>query len=195
MATSSNFKPQADSDATSHHKSKLVEELTQRNVEAILQLQQADQEQRTRADRVAEIIANFCGSMTFVWVHVIWFISWITVNLLPDTPHFDPFPFTFLTLIVSLEAIFLSTFILISQNLDMRISEKRNHLDLQINLLTEQENTKMLTMLQQIAAKVGVDVNQDPDVKALEQTTRPEKLAEQIEQTIAQASSESAPKT
>ena len=58
---------------------------------------------------------------------------------------------------VSLEAIFLSTFILISQNQDTRISERRNHLDLQINLLSEQENTKMLMMLQAIAEKVGAD--------------------------------------
>jgi len=160
-----------------------VEELTKRNVETVLRLEEAAKEQRTRADRVAEVIAGFCGSMTFVWVHVAWFGGWIIFNLLPGIKHIDPFPYTFLTLVVSLEAIFLSTFILISQNHDTRVSEKRNHLDLQINLLSEQENTQMLRMLQQIATKVGADVAQDSHAKVMEQPTNPEKLVEQIEQT------------
>jgi len=120
--------------------------------------------------------------MTFVWVHVLWFGGWITFNLMPGTRHIDPFPFTFLTLVVSLEAIFLSTFILISQNHDTRINEKRNHLDLQINLLSEQENTQMLTLLQQIAVKVGADIAHDSHARVLEQPTNPEKLVEQIDQ-------------
>src|SRR5438477_12162415 len=98
-----------------------VDELTRRNVETVSKLEEAAREQRTRTDRMAEVIADFCGSMTFVWVHVIWFGGWIALNLLPGTKHVDPFPFTFLTLVVSLEAIFLSTFILISQNHDSRV--------------------------------------------------------------------------
>ena len=167
-----------------------VEELTRRNVETVSRLEEAAREQRTRTDRVAEVIADFCGSMTFVWVHVIWFGGWIFINLLPGMKHLDPFPFTFLTLVVSLEAIFLSTFILISQNHDSRVSEKRNHLDLQINLLSEQENTQMLRMLEQIAAKVGADVAHDPHTQVLGQATKPERLAEQIEQTVTNKSTE-----
>lgn len=159
-----------------------AEELTRRNVNAILKMEEAAKEMRTRSDLVAEAIARFCGSMTFVWVHVIWFGGWIVLNLMPGIKHIDPFPFTFLTLVVSLEAIFLSTFILISQNHDTRISERRNHLDLQINLLSEQENTTMLTMLQAIADKVGADLSHDPKVEELRQETQPEKLAEQIEE-------------
>jgi uncharacterized membrane protein len=87
-----------------------------------------------------------------------------------------------LTFVVSLEAIFLSTFILISQNQDTRISERRNHLDLQINLLSEQENTKMLAMLQAIAKKVGAEIEPDEDVTALAQETELEKVVAQIEQ-------------
>jgi len=158
-----------------------VEQLTQKNVETVTRLEEAAREQRTPTDRLAEKIAGFCGSMTFVWVHVIWFGGWILLNLLPGVRHVDPFPFTFLTLIVSLEAIFLSTFILISQNVDSRISERRSHLDLQLNLLSEQENTKMIMMLHAIATKVGADLTQDPDLKALSEETRPERLIEQIE--------------
>jgi len=176
---------QTESDNDSHRQKLLsVEELTQRNVETVSKLEEATREQRSNADRVAEVIAAFCGSMTFVWVHVVWFGGWIVFNLLPGFKHVDPFPFTFLTLVVSLEAIFLSTFILISQNHDSRVSEKRNHLDLQINLLSEQENTQMLRLLQQIAVKVGADVARDSHARVLEQATSPEKLVEQIEHTV-----------
>lgn len=163
-------------------KGRSVDQLTRQNVDAVLKLEQAAREQRTSTDRLAEAIANFCGRMTFVWVHVLWFGGWIVINLVPGIPHIDPFPFTFLTLVVSLEAIFLSTFILISQNHDTRISERRSHLDLQLNLLSEQENTKMIAMLQAIASKVGADLSQDPHIQLLSQETQPEKLAAQIEE-------------
>ena len=158
-----------------------VDDLTQRNVELIRQLEESAKQERTRSDLVAEAIANFCGSMTFVWVHVVWFGAWVVINVAPGVPHLDPFPFTFLTLVVSLEAIFLSTFILISQNHDTKISERRNHLDLQINLLSEQENTKIIVILQAIAAKVGAEVSADPHLQALTEETEPEKLVRQIE--------------
>jgi uncharacterized membrane protein len=158
-----------------------VEELTEQNIEKVTKLEQAAREQRTTADRIAELIANFCGSMKFVWVHVIWFGGWIVFNIIPGVRHVDPFPFTFLTLIVSLEAIFLSTFILISQNLETRISERRSHLDLQLNMLAEQENTKMIALLLAIADKVGAETNRDPHLEALSEEILPEKLAEQIE--------------
>ena len=157
-----------------------VDQLTQRNIDAIQQLEKAAKEERSATDRVAEAIANFCGSMTFVWVHVVWFGFWILLNLIPGLSHIDPFPFTFLTLVVSLEAIFLSTFILISQNHDTKVSERRNHLDLQINLLSEQENTQMLMMLRAIAEKVGADISGDDHVQALSEETNPQQLVQQI---------------
>jgi len=162
-------------------KSGSVDHLTQRNVELIRQLEKSAKQERKRSDLVAEAIANFCGSMTFVWVHVVWFGAWVGINIAPGIRHLDPFPFTFLTLVVSLEAIFLSTFILISQNHDTKISERRNHLDLQINLLSEQENTKMLALLQAIAVKVGADLDHDPHLQALSEDTEPEKLVQQIQ--------------
>lgn len=166
---------------TSNGNRRSVEELTEQNIQKVSKLEQAAREQRTSADRIAETIANFCGSMSFVWVHVIWFGAWILLNSIPGLRHLDPFPFTFLTLIVSLEAIFLSTFILISQNLETRMSERRSHLDLQLNILAEQENTKMIAILLAIAEKVGADMSEDPHLEALSEETMPEKLAEQIE--------------
>jgi uncharacterized membrane protein len=167
---------------TSYRKSETGEDVTRKNVQAMRQLEQAAMAKRTRADRVASTIARFCGRMTFAWIHVVLFSAWISYNALPWFKPFDPYPFTFLTLVVSLEAIFLSTFILISQNYDMRISERRNQLDLQINLLAEQENTKALQILERIARKVGAHISDDAQVRALEEATRPQALVEQIEE-------------
>jgi uncharacterized membrane protein len=163
-----------------------MDDLTGQNVAAMRRLEEVAEAQRSFADRVAAFVAIFCGSITFVWIHVAIFAAWIAFNAVPGLPHFDPYPFTFLTLCVSLEAIFLSSFILISQNYEMRISDRRNQLDLQINLLAEQENTKMLQLLEAIAAKVGAGGKDDPEIKALEEATRPETLARQIEEAYRQ---------
>ncbi|HWP12294.1 MAG TPA: DUF1003 domain-containing protein [Ramlibacter sp.] len=176
--------PQAD---TAHRQSETGSDVTRQNVQAIHRLEEAAMARRTGADRAAAAIARFCGSMTFVWVHVVLFAVWIGYNALPWFDHFDPYPFTFLTLIVSLEAIFLSTFILISQNYDMRVAERRNQLDLQINLLAEQEDTRIMQMLERIAKKVGAHLSDDPQMRALEQATRPDTLVEQIEEAYREA--------
>ena len=140
---------------------------------------------RNGADRVASAIARFCGRIAFVWLHVAWFAGWVAYNSLPWFQAFDPYPFTFLTLVVSLEAIFLSTFILISQNYDMRISERRAQLDLQINLLSEQENTKMLKLMHAMAQKLGVSEEDDPEMDALLEAVRPETISREIESAFA----------
>jgi uncharacterized membrane protein len=170
-----------------YHKPHTVEDVTEQNVQAIAKLEEAAKANRSRANRLADRVASFCGSMTFVWVHVFWFGGWVILNSLPGVNHFDPYPFTFLTFVVSLEAIFLSTFILISQNHETQLSERRNNLDLQINLLTEQENTKMLRMLERIAERVGAKTDDDPSLHVLDQATHPEKLIEQIENATEQA--------
>jgi uncharacterized membrane protein len=177
-------------DKARHHGANSVEELTRRNVEAIHRLENETQRPEGALDAVADKVSAFCGSTPFLWIHVLWFAAWIGGNLGFGARAFDPYPFTFLTLVVSLEAIFLSSFILISQNRASRVSERRNELDLQINLLTEQENTKMLELLQRISSAVGVTDHGDPSLDALEQATRPDKLAEQIDR----AAQEDAPK-
>jgi uncharacterized membrane protein len=168
-------------DRSRYREASTVEQLTEQNVNAIVELERAARADCTFSQRAAQRIAAFCGSMTFVWIHVAWFGAWIAFNTLPGLHHLDPFPYTFLTLLVSLEAIFLSTFILISQNEETRLTERRNALDLQINLLTEQENTKMLQVLARIARKLEVPMDDDGTLSVLEQATRPEKLAEQID--------------
>jgi uncharacterized membrane protein len=160
-----------------------VEELTRRNVERIQALEREEHSKATTADRVADAIANFVGSIAFVWVTVLLVGGWVAGNLLvPRGDRIDAFPFPLLTLVLSIEAIFLSIFILMSQNRAARVSEKRSHLDLQLNLLSEQENTKMLLMLEDIAKAVGHKTLSDPEVQVLEQATEPEALSRQIDQ-------------
>ena len=154
-----------------------IEQEIESNVRKISEIEEVHRAGRTAGERVAEVIARFCGSMPFVYLHVAWFVAWIVLNTAFDL--FDPFPFTFLTLVVSLEAIFLSTFILITQNQETRLTERRNHLDLQINMLAEQESTKTLELLQLIAEKVGVECD-DPQTQALVEAVEPDKLVEQI---------------
>src|SRR5947208_1045853 len=160
--------------------------LTQRNIELIAQLEATAAAKRTPADYIADAITHFCGSMAFVYVHVAWFGGWILWHVLPRLPQalrFDPYPFQFLTFVVSLEAILLSTFILISQNRQNQITELRNQLDLQINLLSDQENSKVLAMLEALLRFHGL-VQPDPEVAPLAEATQPDRLIQQIEQTL-----------
>ena len=160
--------------------SKALRTETRKNVKRIVEIEDAQKQSRSITEKISVAIANFCGSMAFVWVHVAWFGGWVLMNSVFQWYQFDPFPYTFLTLVVSLEAIFLSTFILISQNHEAQMTERRNHLDLQINMLSEQENTKMLELLGRIAEKVGVPVANDPSLHVLTQDIDHDKLVEQI---------------
>ena len=89
-----------------------VTEVTGKNIESVIRLEEAARQARSRSDRFSDAVAHFCGSMAFLWTHVAWFSLWILSNTVPGGPRFDPVPFPYLTLAVSLEAIFLSTFIL-----------------------------------------------------------------------------------
>lgn len=90
----------------------------------------------TWVDIISDEITAFCGNMNFVYIHAVWFGVWIIYNLFSSTPY-DPFPFGFLTLIVSLEAIMLATFILIAQNRHGEIADLRSELDYHVNLRSE----------------------------------------------------------
>src|SRR5689334_10694450 len=122
---------------------------THRNILEICALEKKALARRSLAARIGDVIATQAGRMWFIIFHAAWFTIWLVLNL---TAHehsaFDPFPFSLLTMIVSLESIFLSLFILMSQNRSSLQADQRNHLDLQINLLAEDENTKILQMLQ-----------------------------------------------
>ena len=108
------------------------------------------------ADHVADKITEFCGSIAFVYMHIVWFALWLLINLglFGRNFIFDPFPFGLLTLIVSLEAIFLATFILISQNRQAEVSELRSELDYQTDLKSEKHIEEILAFQRRIYDKV-----------------------------------------
>jgi len=129
------------------------------NVRTIAKLERDALLRRSAAERIGDRVASVAGSATFAILHIGWFAGWILVNVgvVPGVPVFDPYPFNFLTLVVSLEAIFLSIFVLISQNRLTRQADRRAHLDLQINLLAEQEATMTLRLLQRICRHLGLE--------------------------------------
>ena len=118
-------------------------------------MQEHLEENRGPIDRVADVIANFSGSMGFVLVHVIWFVAWFLWNtgVIPRVKRFDPYPFILLAMIVSVEGVLLSTFVLMKQNRMQRKSDARDHVNLQIDLLAEKEVTKSLRLLRAICPK------------------------------------------
>lgn len=146
--------------------------------ENITALAEREREERRRApfsDRLANRITKFTGSMTFVWIHAAVFGAWIAVNLgwVPGLAPFDP-TFVALAMVASVEAIFLSTFVLISQNRMAALADRRADLDLHITLLTEHELTRLAALVDRIAQRLEVPVDRDEfteierDVEAVE---------------------------
>jgi uncharacterized membrane protein len=159
-----------------------VNRVINRNIGAIIRHRRKQLEKRSLQERIANIITDFSGTMIFVYIHITWFTIWVLLNTgRYGIEPFDPFPYGLLTMIVSLEAIFLSTFVLISQNQMSKESENRAELDLQINLLTERELTLVLVMLDSIQDKLGIDNETDWELTELEQVTNPEEVLQAIE--------------
>jgi uncharacterized membrane protein len=131
------------------------------NVQAIKRWEKAILLGRSKAEQVSDWIACTAASGPVLVLHVLWFGAWVTVNsgMAGRIRPFDPFPFPFLTMTVSLEAIFLALFVLASQNRLSRQADKRSHLDLQVDLLAEREMTAVLQLLQDIAHHLNVDTS------------------------------------
>jgi len=159
-----------------------LSKVIERNIRTIIFLRQKAARERSFQDRTADVFTSFSGRMVFVYVHVVWFGVWILLNSgRVGVVPFDPFPYGLLTMIVSLEAIFLSTFVLISQNRLSEESERRADLDLHIGLLTEHELTRVLQMLESIQDKIGVEIHEESELADLEMETRPEDVLAEIE--------------
>jgi uncharacterized membrane protein len=159
------------------------------NIQLVAELEEKALATRSVGEKIGDGASRLIGSMPFVIFHLVWFAAWIALNLgaIPGMKPFDEFPFGLLTLVVSLEAIFLSLFLLISQNRMTRQADKRSHLDLQINLLAEAETTKILRMLEAIADKVGVSEEERP-APDLDQPTDIVQLATRVEKHIPESS-------
>ena len=173
--------PQASSET-----GKSPQQQARKNVETITKLEERAIHSRTPIEHAADVITKFAGSLPFIIFHIIGFSLWISANsgLIPGVTPFDPFPFSFLTLVVSLEAIFLSLLVLMAQNRMTKEADKRAHLDLQINMLAEQQNTIMLKMLQSICKQLGLEAESDEIVQEMIEETDVDQLAEVLEEKL-----------
>jgi uncharacterized membrane protein len=156
------------------------------NIRAVARLEQAALSGRSAAARLSDAITTWAGSGTSMALHVIWFGAWLGLNsgLVARAP-FDPFPFSLLTSIVSLEAIILTLFVLASQNRLTREADKRAHLDLQVNLLSEQEMTMVLKMLKELCEHFELtDTTRSPTFRDLIQQTDVGDLAEKVDRNL-----------
>jgi uncharacterized membrane protein len=158
-----------------------VAKIVERNIKALIKVRSKVEKKKTRSDRIADWVVKIAGNMMFAYLHAIWFVLWIADSILRGQDAFDPFPFSLLTTIVSLEAIFLTLFVLVSQNRQSKQDEQRANLNLQIDLLAEHEITKLLCLVDQIAEKLGVQaVECDPEFSDLEHDVTPGELIKEL---------------
>lgn len=157
--------------------------IIEQNIHTIVSTRQTAANHRTFEERLADAITAFSGRMYFVYFHIVWFGVWLLINMgYLGVQPFDPYPFGLLTMIVSLEAIFLATFVLISQNRLSAEADRRADLDLQIGLLTEYELTRVLKMLDAIQDKMGIDNETDEELIDLERDVHPEDVLEEMDE-------------
>jgi uncharacterized membrane protein len=157
---------------------------TQYNIDAIAKLEQDAHDRRNLTERVSDVITKLVGNLGFLLAQLILISGWSLVNLhvIPGLKAFDPFPFGVLALVVSSESVFLTIFVLISQGRMARQSERRSHLDLQVGMLSEQELTTILQMLQKLCQHMGVNVDSSKqEVQSFSKTTDVHKLASELE--------------
>ena len=152
-----------------------------RNIQSLQERRRREATHATRQERLAEAITSFAGSMSFVYLHLGIYAAWIALNLglIPGVPKFDP-SFVILATEASVEAIFLSTFVLISQNRTAAVSDKRADLDLHINLLTEHELTKLSEVVLAIAARLDVQIGRTADIQEIQEDVAPEAVLDEL---------------
>jgi len=159
-----------------------VDDLTQRNIDAVAAMERASHVQRTVGERVADAFAAGVGSWGFVIAQSLILSAWIIVNIaLPAHDRWDPFPFILMNLVLSFQAAYASPIIMMSQNRLSKLAERRHHLDLQINMLAEQESTEILRLLRALCAHHKLVIPDEPKIEGLEQQTEPSKVVKQIE--------------
>jgi uncharacterized membrane protein len=156
----------------------------ERNIRALQLRRQQEENEASVEERIAEAITRFTGSMRFVYLHLAFFGFWLVANLgwVPGVPAWDP-TFVVLAMIASVEAIFLSTFVLISQNRMAAAADKRADLDLQISLLAEHEVTRLVTLVSGIADRMGVTTEADADLEEITRDVAPEAVLDELEAT------------
>lgn len=157
------------------------------NISTIAEMEERFLQGRTGVERLSDTIGSFADSMTFVVLHVIVILFWFVVNTGSGRPipKFDPYPFVLLNMAVSVEAVLLSTFVLMKQNRESRRAEHRQQLNLQIDLLSEREATKSLQLLNRICERLDIRaVKQDEEIEILSENTAVAELAEELKKKL-----------
>jgi uncharacterized membrane protein len=152
------------------------------NIEKIVQVENEALQPRGGREAITDAIGGFVGTISFVITQCLLFVAWAIVNAgtIPQLTPFDPFPYPLLSSITSLEAVLLTAFVLIKQNRMAVIADRRDHLDLQVNLLTEREATQIIQMLDRLSAHFGVDQHHDADSRELGRHVAVEHLVEEV---------------
>jgi len=154
-----------------------IEDLTRRNVAVVAQMERASQNVRSRGERLADAIAALVGSWTFILIQTALLTLWVGLNLVAWISHWDPYPFILLNLALSFQSAYAAPILMISQNRQAKLSERRHHLDLQINMLAEQETTQILHLLRLLCERSGIALGGT----CLEEETSHEDIIHRIE--------------
>jgi uncharacterized membrane protein len=158
-----------------------------RNIDVLRRRREEQDERAALDEKLARAITRFAGSMRFVYVHGLLYGAWILANLgwVPGVKPWDP-SFVVLAMIASVEAIFLSTFILITQNRMAAAADRRAELDLQVSLLAEAEITKLVELVSMMAERMEVSAEEEQEIEEMKQRVAPEAVLDAIEETEAE---------
>jgi uncharacterized membrane protein len=164
------------------------------SIEKVLEVESAALRPRTRSEAITDAIGGFAGTLPFVAVQLAAFAGWVIVNAerIPGISSFDPFPYSLLSSITSLEAVLLAAFVLMKQNRMSTVADRRAHLDLQVNLLTERESTRIIQMLDRLSSQLGVEQHHDAESRELSNHIAVEHLVDELDRHLPAASSTSA---
>ena len=160
-----------------------TEENVDKRLTAIKSFKAKANAKRSTTEKFADWMTSKFGSIQFLALNAVWFLGWILVNTgkIPGIEPFDPYPFGFLTMVVSLEAIFLAIIVLVSQNREARVAELRDEIELQIDTISEGELTKLINLMVISLEKQGVKIDEDPELRKMLKPMDNQKLQEDIE--------------
>ncbi|MBB1600456.1 DUF1003 domain-containing protein [Variovorax sp. UMC13] len=158
-----------------------VTPIVERNIAALVERRRQDYDATSAHDKIADVVTGFAGSLKFVYLHLVIYGAWIVINLgwVPGVTRFDP-TFVVLAMVASVEAIFISTFVLVSQNRMAAQSERRAELDLQISLLSEHEITRLIELVTEMGQRMGVEAADRRELQELAAEVQPEAVLDRL---------------
>jgi uncharacterized membrane protein len=156
------------------------------NIQKIIEAENAALRPSKPGEAAADTVGSFAGTLSFVVLQIIGIAAWVVVNTgwFPSLRIFDAFPYPLLSTVTSVEAVLLAAFVLIKQNRMSGVADRRSHLDLQVNLLTERETTHLIKLLERLSERLGVELHQDANSQELREPVIVEHLVDELERRI-----------